>query len=660
MAKIRNKKTLSNLLPPTGEAGRVGKQAVKSKKNKKTAIKKYPLWLIVLAIFFVILISSIIFLFGYQKVYAQKVYPGVKVDELELNGMTREQVQENLKELTDNIYKQGLGFVYKDKEVFVSPIIASLTDPDIFREILTFDVDQTAQEVFAIGHSQDFWLNLKQTISSLFTEKIIDLSYELDEEELKTILEENFKSLESPGQNAQLIISFSPEEEESEENKEEYKVEIISEKWGKVFDYNLAVQKTTENIKNLENKNVSLALITDYPKIEEKNIDKALNKIDNFLNLAPVTLKYKDNVWQIDKKTLASLLEFQLIDQKVSLGLNQEKTFLQLEKISLNINIPTQDAKFEIKDGKVTQFQNSQTGLTLDIENSYQKINSQLSKEGENEIELIIEKIEPKIVTASTNNLGIKELIGVGESDFSGSPQNRRHNIKVGADSLNGILIKPDEEFSLITALGKIDASTDYLPELVIKGNKTIPEYGGGLCQVATTAFRVALDAGIPITERKSHSYRVSYYEPAGTDATIYSPHPDLKFINNTGNYILFQTRIDGNKLIFEFWGTSDGRKTEMTEPEIFNFVRPAPTKIIETEDLAPGQKKCTERAHTGADTKFVRTITYINGEVEEEVWTSRYRPWQEVCLLGVEPGTLDKDEEDAEEEATEENSEEQ
>ena len=239
---------------------------------------------------------------------------------------------------------------------------------------------------------------------------------------------------------------------------------------------------------------------------------------------------------------------------------------------------------------------------------------------------------------ASLNEMGIKEIIGIGRSDFRGSPPNRIHNIKTGAASLNGILIAPNEEFSLLKALGKIDGEHGYKPELVIKGNKTMPEFGGGLCQIGTTIFRATLASGLPILERQNHSYRVSYYEPpVGIDATIYYPKPDFRFLNDTGRYILIQTRIEGTELIFEFWGTKDGRVALQSEPVVYNRTAPPPAKLIETLDLPIGKKKCTERAHAGADAVFTYTITYLDGAVKTQEFKSHYRPWGEVCLIGVE-----------------------
>ncbi|HLC63987.1 MAG TPA: VanW family protein, partial [Patescibacteria group bacterium] len=181
---------------------------------------------------------------------------------------------------------------------------------------------------------------------------------------------------------------------------------------------------------------------------------------------------------------------------------------------------------------------------------------------------------------------------------------------------------------------------TGYLPELVIKGDETIPEYGGGLCQIGTTVFRAALASGLPIVERRNHSYRVVYYEPAGKDATIYDPKPDFKSTNDTSQNILIQTRIEGDNLYFDFWGTADGRIAEQSDSTIYNIKPPGETINIETDKLAPGEKQCTESAHAGADAYFDYKVTYPDGTVQEERFTSHYIPWPAKCLVGKQPTT--------------------
>jgi len=246
----------------------------------------------------------------------------------------------------------------------------------------------------------------------------------------------------------------------------------------------------------------------------------------------------------------------------------------------------------------------------------------------------------------ATRPYGIKEIIGIGESNFAGSPKNRRHNIALGAKSVDGVIVPAGEEFSLLKTLGAIDSSTGYLPELVIKGNKTMPEFGGGLCQIGTTAFRGTLAAGLPVTERQNHSYRVSYYERDGAgnnigpgkDATIYDPAPDYKFLNDTGAGVLIRTAIKGDRLIFTFWGKSDGRKAEQTAARVYNVVPPPEKKIVETADLKPGEVKCTEKPHPGSNAVFTYTVTFPDGTTKKRDFTSYYRPWQEVCLVGIDP----------------------
>jgi vancomycin resistance protein YoaR len=234
--------------------------------------------------------------------------------------------------------------------------------------------------------------------------------------------------------------------------------------------------------------------------------------------------------------------------------------------------------------------------------------------------------------------LGIREFLARGDSDFSGSPTNRRKNIALGAERVHGTIVAPGGEFSTMKTLGEITGERGWLPELVIKGNQTIPEYGGGLCQIGTTAFRGVVNTGLPVTERRNHSYRVRYYEPAGTDATLYDPSPDFRFKNDLASHLLITKDLRRDQVGFLFWGTSDGRVASSTKPVVSNIIQPPPKKIIETTDLPVGETKCTESAHAGATARFDYEVRYPNGEVKKTTFTSVYRPWQAVCLVGVAP----------------------
>jgi len=113
--------------------------------------------------------------------------------------------------------------------------------------------------------------------------------------------------------------------------------------------------------------------------------------------------------------------------------------------------------------------------------------------------------------------------------------------------------LNQNEEFSFINFLGETGPGQGYLAELVIKKDKTIPEYGGGVCQVSTTFFRAAINSGLKITERQHHAFPVTYYNPQGFDATVYDPKPDLRFVNNTPDHLLIETYVQGNEVFCKF-----------------------------------------------------------------------------------------------------------
>ncbi|MDD5606009.1 MAG: VanW family protein [Patescibacteria group bacterium] len=341
---------------------------------------------------------------------------------------------------------------------------------------------------------------------------------------------------------------------------------------------------------------------------------------------------------QIKERFLAVLARpQQLIDSGYLMSqFNHEALMEYLNSIANDVDQEGRDAKLVIKNNRVVEFVSEQTGHKLDVDRAVTLIASRLLDPIE-PIELPVKITRPKITLADTNTLGIETLVARGVSDFSGSPRNRRHNIGVGAGRFDGLIIKPDATFSFVQNLGNVDASTGYLPELVIKGDETVPEYGGGLCQVSTTAFRAILNGGLPVVERRNHSYRVVYYEPAGTDATIYQPYPDLKFKNDTGAHIFMDTYIEGTKLYFDFYGTDTGRTVELDGPRIFNVTDYPEPIYIDTSTLEPGEIQQVDIAHRGADAVLYRKV-YKDGKlILEDTFKSHYIPWPAKYLRGVE-----------------------
>lgn len=543
---------------------------------------------------------------------------------VDISNNTPEEALDKVYQLCKDLENKGLNLQYQDQKINM-PSLTTSFDADL--AYLLFHCDQDALNSLLVEHKQS--MGLTRLWEKFIQQKIkrIEIPFYLDETRIKMFITSNFQNLEKEALDARFVF-------------QDKKIEILSEEYGQTINWDKTLQDIRYSLNLVSEQPVNIHTDIKNPLIYSQDL-QGLEESAKQLSGQTLSLKFENKLWPVTQADIATWLDVKKENEELILYFNTDRVANYLEiELSPKINLEPKSHRFEIKDGRINNWQPGQDGYQLDTKNSAKKIITSYNLASSTEIELIVDTIPP----AEADSLNIKDIIGTGHSNFAGSPANRRHNIDTGVAALHGLIIKDGEEFSLVKALGTIDESTGYLPELVIKGDKTIPEYGGGLCQVATTLFRASLASGLPITARQNHSYRVSYYEPAGTDASIYDPWPDVRFINDTGNDILIQAKVEKDDVYFDFWGVKDGRKIKISEPVIYNIVAPPPTKIIESEDLAPGEKKCTERAHAGASAYFDYTVIYpeINEETGENIekyrrFNSYYVPWQEVCLVGKE-----------------------
>ncbi|MFZ2979231.1 MAG: hypothetical protein WA057_06200, partial [Candidatus Magasanikiibacteriota bacterium] len=77
-------------------------------------------------------------------------------------------------------------------------------------------------------------------------------------------------------------------------------------------------------------------------------------------------------------------------------------------------------------------------------------------------------------------------------------------------------------------------------------------------------------------------------------------------------------------------------RTGSYTHPVVSKWIPYGETKNIETTKLEPGKKDC-QNAFKGADASFTYTRILANGEKQDKLFESHYRPLQKICLVGVE-----------------------
>lgn len=318
-----------------------------------------------------------------------------------------------------------------------------------------------------------------------------------------------------------------------------------------------------------------------------------------------------------------------------------------LSQLKKQTEIQPVNALFTFENGRATAFSLSHDGQVIDMprlkKKTYDKMISlaEINKPSRIVIKIPIVVLKPKVTNENINSFGIRELISEGTSLFQHSIENRIYNISLAANRLNGVLIAPGDVFSFNKTLGDVSSFTGYKQAYIIENGKTVLGDGGGVCQVSTTLFRAALRAGLPIIERNAHAYRVGYYEQdsgPGIDAAVYSPSVDMKFKNDTNNYILIQSHTDlaNLRLTFDLYGTKDGRDVMVNQPVILSEM-PAPAPLYQDDPtLQKGVMRQIDFSADGASVYFTRTVKKDGKVVIEDKFKSNYRPWQAIFLRGT------------------------
>ena len=582
--------------------------------------------------------------------HKDSMLPGMKVAGISVGGMEQVELAQALSELTTEIIDDGITLTHEGVMKTVALRQDGLSDPDASIDLILWNTDEVLNEAFAFSHPESSVASIYRPIIALF--RSYELNAELDTTRIEDAILVEYIDVHEPSVDAALII---------EQTADSWSVEVTESNSGMVVDTSSALDAIETHAENLEMVTIAISSSVEYPSVTTEEAESLIDGTIQLLETNPeVTLIYEEKEWEVTTDDIVNLLAAKSSGEGPRLGMDDEKTITFMRELVEDELREPQDAKFSFDAGRASEFEGSRNGVDLDDETSVSTFKTAVFR-GDEYAELVFIETEPDITVADVNDLGITEVIGIGISDFSGSPSNRISNIKNGARLLNGIVIPAEETFSLVEALEPFTFDNGYLPYLVIKGDEIIPELGGGLCQIGTTTFRATMNSGLEIVERRNHSLVVNYYnDPSngypGTDATIYDPAPDYKFKNDTDHAILIETDVNVSTgiLTFTFWGTSDGRNGYYSAPTVTSWVGAGETQYIETLDLEPGVTQC-QGAHPGASAHFTYTVENADGTISEEVFTSTYRPLPTICLVGVEELSEDTEgEEDEDGENTE------
>ena len=507
---------------------------------------------------------------GQLAYYRNRMYPGVSVQGIPVEGMRLQDARQTLAQHVEVFSPRlSLGNNTTGRQASLENLGASVL------------LDDALSSAYAIGHTGKIWQRVRAINDVGTYSRSIPLQLVFDDSLFNEYVHGAYgDTLERPAKNASVtfdgVMAHSIPAQEGEIIDRAALQESIRERFAALTEHPQPINPVT---------------VPDAPRFTTSDARKLTQRIEHMLARAPYMLFGNRQRLAVSKDLIASWLSLTQKDGTPSIALVPEKIREYLITVAPALNREARDAQLTFDaDGESRIEIPSEDALRLHVERTAQALVTAIERDERNS-NAVFDATPARINEILLQKLGITTLVGRGQTDFAGSPKNRVHNLTVGSEKYRGALVRQGEELSFNSRLGTIDAQSGYKPELVIKNNKLVAEYGGGICQVSTTLFQAAFRAGMRITERYQHSIPVRYYNPQGFDATIYPPSPDFKFLNTATGTIFIQPRIEGAKLAFEIYGQPQTHTVIVEGPKILSSKPDGSLKTVVTQKILSGSE---------------------------------------------------------------------
>jgi vancomycin resistance protein YoaR len=558
---------------------------------------------------------------AFERTHADVVYPGVTVGGMHLGGMTKERALAELRP----VYESRM-------EVPLMVSAADLARQERLEGLgVTLSVQPAVDAAFSVGRSGRWQDQLVTQIDAFLHGYNVDSpAMRIDRAKLRDYVTSLTSEVDRPVRDARLEIGG------------DLSLQVTTSVVGRKVDVEAGVQAMYAAIL-AGSSSVTLPVLETEPKRSDADIDAAARELSALLS-GPVGLEFQGQQWTLSAKQIFDLTTIQEQEGTTRLTVSLETAPLKkmVADIAEGIDQRKIDARYDWNGGDLKMLRPGQDGRKVDRERALSGLVSAMM--GEQRIVALPVEVERAAGgSLDPTQLGIKEQIELGRTVLTGVPE-KIHNVKLAASRLNGVLLAPGATFSFNEELGPTTLKSGYQTGFAISVNngemQTIPSVAGGICQVATTLLHAVFWAGYQIEERFPHLYWIpNYGNPprgmVGLDATVDDPFLDFKFTNNTENYLLIHSKVEGSNLEFILYGQKPDWKVEVQGPIITDVVKADPKMITEIESSWPESRRVqVEGAQDGMKVRIIRRVT-SGSDVRTLELKSDYRPSRNVTLVG-------------------------
>ncbi len=339
-----------------------------------------------------------------------------------------------------------------------------------------------------------------------------------------------------------------------------------------------------------------------------------------------MTLVVGESRYRLPRWRLAQMLDLD------TLRLTGPVATAYFAKLDRAVDREPKDARF-IVTTKGIRIVPSQDGIGLNVPASADRTLAAAKRVTNRVATLVVAPAPPARTTAAAEAMGITGTVGSYQTEYGGDP-NRLHNVELVAHLVDNKLIAPGETFSFNDTTGERSAAKGFLEAPVIVNGELQTGLGGGVCQVSTTVFNAAFEAGLRITARTNHALYISHY-PLGRDATVDYPDIDLKFVNDTGHWLLLRTFVNPGELSVVLYGTPQHRKVVSVAQPLAVVAQPPVQKTIDAT-LKPGEVVVDDPGVPATSTSVERKVYAPGGDLmSDQTWYSSYDSQPKIIRVG-------------------------
>ena len=379
---------------------------------------------------------------------------------------------------------------------------------------------------------------------------------------------------------------------------------------------------------------VALPVVVDRPQVTATDLSPVVAQVRTALSRR-IRMSLGRSSWWLLPGQLATLLSLPHGGSR-ALAIGGPAANAYFRRLGRGVGRPARDATFRVFESGRVAVVPSRPGRVVDVPATRRNILAAALSPTHRGARVVVITQAARRTTAEARAMGITTRVSRYETLYGGDP-NRIHNVQLVARLIDGKLVAPGATFSFNQATGARTAAKGFLEAPVIINGELKTGLGGGVCQVSTTVFNTAYEAGLKITARTNHALYISHY-PQGRDATVNYPDVDLRFVNDTRHWLLLRTFVGSSSLVVDLYGAPLHRRVVTQTRPLVETGSP-PVKRIPDPSLYVGETVVEESGEPSRSTSVRRLVYTASGKLlYDNTWYSSYRAEPKVIDVGTKP----------------------